>query len=113
MYAAGRNGGNPRAHHEPGPAALIPTPAAIRGSSERSSGRSKSCGGIGRRMHERTPATFIAIGTIDSPGGSRTPSSPREAFSTLPDQVLHDLAVAHGLDPTRYPNRNSLIEALA
>jgi len=64
-------------------------------------------------MHERTPATFIALGTIDSHGGSRTPSSPREAFSTLPDQVLHDLAVAHGLDPTRYPNRNSLIEALA
>ena len=31
----------------------------------------------------------------------------------MPDQVLHDLAAAHGLDPTRYPNRSSLIEALA
>src|SRR5207245_11810067 len=41
------------------------------------------------------------------------PSSPHEAFSTLPDQVLHDLAAAHSLDPTRYPNRSSLIEALA
>src|SRR2546429_642 len=30
----------------------------------------------------------------------------------LPDKVLHDLAAAHGLDPTRYPNRSSLIEAL-
>lgn len=50
---------------------------------------------------------------IDSDGGQRTPSSPREALSTLPDKVLHDLAEAHGLDPTRYPNRISLIEALA
>jgi hypothetical protein len=31
----------------------------------------------------------------------------------LPDKVLHDLADAHGLDPARYPNRSSLIEALA
>src|SRR5216117_1994295 len=44
---------------------------------------------------------------------NRTASSPREALSTLPDPVLHDLAKAHGLDPTRYPNRTSLIEALA
>src|SRR5206468_1712830 len=110
---AGHHGPRSSAHTATGPAAPIPTSAAIRASSERSSGRSKSCGGIGRRMHERTPATFIALGTIDSLGGSRTPSSPREAFSTLPDQVLHDLAVAHGLDPTRYPNRNSLIEAVA
>src|SRR5207245_9347403 len=50
---------------------------------------------------------------IDSDGGQRTPSSAREALSTLPDKVLHDLAEAHGLDPTRYPNRISLIEALA
>src|SRR5213083_2006267 len=44
---------------------------------------------------------------------NRMASSPREALSTLPDPVLHDLAKAHGLDPTRYPNRTSLIEALA
>ncbi|HVG36291.1 MAG TPA: hypothetical protein VNA10_01030, partial [Thermoplasmata archaeon] len=31
----------------------------------------------------------------------------------MPDKVLHDLADAHGLDPARYPNRSSLIEALA
>lgn len=64
-------------------------------------------------MSERAYATFIAHGPVDSNGGPRTPSSPREALSTLPDPVLHDLANAHGVDPARYPNRTSLIEALA
>src|SRR5437667_11867436 len=41
------------------------------------------------------------------------PSTPRETFLSLPDEVLQGLAQAHGVDPTRYPNRDSLIEALA
>src|SRR2546421_1174416 len=41
------------------------------------------------------------------------PSTPRETFLSLPDDVLQGLAQAHGVDPTRYPNRDSLIEALA
>src|SRR5438876_188955 len=41
------------------------------------------------------------------------PSTPRETFLSLPDEVLQGLAQAHGVDPTRYPNRASLIEALA
>src|SRR5437867_1802189 len=40
-------------------------------------------------------------------------STPRETFLSLPDEVLQGLAQAHGVDPTRYPNRDSLIEALA
>ena len=41
------------------------------------------------------------------------PATPRETFLSLPDEVLQGLAQAHGVDPTRYPNRDSLIEALA
>src|SRR5881628_2780841 len=40
-------------------------------------------------------------------------STLRETFLSLPDEVLYGLAQAHGVDPTRYPNRGSLIEALA
>jgi hypothetical protein len=40
-------------------------------------------------------------------------STPRETILSLPDEVVHDLARAHGIDPARYPNRAALVEALA
>src|SRR5439155_1711752 len=92
-----------------------------------SSRRGRRPSGVSKRpVGRRSPAAVSATGCMSgrpprlSRSGrlirtevNRMASSPREALSTLPDPVLHDLAKAHGLDPTRYPNRTSLIEALA
>src|SRR2546428_4955875 len=58
-----------------------------------------------RKFYRPRPACFR--------GALPMPSTPRETFLSLPDEVLQGLAQAHGVDPTRYPNRDSLIEALA
>src|SRR5439155_892358 len=93
-------------------------PSSRRG--RRPAGVSK--GPVGRRSPAAVSATGCMSGRPQRLSRSgrlirtevnRMASSPREALSTLPDPVLHDLAKAHGLDPTRYPNRTSLIEALA
>lgn len=46
------------------------------------------------------------------PGGFHTLSPVGEFLSALPEEVLRELARAHGLDPTGHGDRESLVEAL-
>lgn len=55
---------------------------------------------------------FIAPAELRFRGGPRTPRSLQETLARLPDEVLHDLAQAHGFDPARQADRGLLIETL-
>ncbi len=59
-----------------------------------------------------TAQRLFRPGGFESDGGSRTPRSLHDTLSALPDDVLLDLARAHGIDSTPQSGRELLVDAL-